>query len=106
MIDRVVLTERASDAIDAAADYYANEDFELARRFYEAVDSAVDRLREYPDIGTKRHFREAALAGARMWPIPGFRQHLLFYRHIEREIELIHVIHAAQDYRLSLGDLM
>ena len=33
-----------------------------------------------------------------MWPVTGFRHYLIFYRVVDESIQVLRVLHAAQDY--------
>jgi len=75
---------------------------EVALRFIDAVDAAVRRLAGTPEIGRRREFSSARLAGLRSWPVPGFEKHLIFYRVEEDWIEVVRVVHGARDLSLAL----
>ena len=48
-------------------------------------------------MGSVRHFTNQRLHGVRSWPVDGFPSHLLVYREVPEGVELLRVIHAAQD---------
>jgi plasmid stabilization system protein ParE len=47
-------------------------------------------------------FENPELDGIRMWPIPDFPNHLIFYRLIETGVEIVRVLHSARDIALVL----
>ena len=51
-----------------------------------------------PELGSPRAFQQTRLAGIRMWLVTGFRNYLLFYRVVGDELQVLRVLHAAQDY--------
>lgn len=102
MAPRIVIAPRAAQEIDRIAEYIAADNLEAALRFYEAVEKALGRLADLPGLGVARKFKSPRLTGLRMWLIPEFPERLIFYRSIEHGIEVIHVIHSAQDYRRVL----
>jgi plasmid stabilization system protein ParE len=67
---------------------------EVALRFVDAVEHALKRLEEFPEIGRIRHFRQL---GLRSWMFPGFRRWLLFYLPINHGVRLYRVIHFSMD---------
>ena len=71
---------------------------ELALRFIDAVDAAVRRLAATPEIGRPRESDSARLAGLRSWPVPGFPNHLIFYRTGDDSLEIVRVVHGARDF--------
>ena len=73
---------------------------EIASRFVDAVEEALARLEEFPELGRLRHFRQP---GLRSWMVPGFRRWLLFYVPIKNGVRLYRVIHSAMDLERELG---
>lgn len=43
-------------------------------------------------------------AGLRRWPIPGFRNYLIFYRPMENGVEIVRVLHGARDIAAALEE--
>jgi toxin ParE1/3/4 len=70
---------------------------EVALRFIDAVDAAFGRLANTPDVGRLREFQNDRLAGLRSWPVPGFPNHLIFYRVHESVVEIVRILHGARD---------
>jgi toxin ParE1/3/4 len=75
-------------------DYLA---FPAAERFVEAVKHDFELLRQFPGAGGIRKHPSASLRGLRSWPVKGFRKYLIFYVPRERAIEIIRILHGAQD---------
>jgi toxin ParE1/3/4 len=97
------MIERSSEAmLDMAAHVlYLNREAgpEVALRFVAAVEQALKRLEEFPEIGRIRHFRQP---GLRSWMVPGFRRWLLFYLPINYGVRLYRVIHSSMDFERQL----
>lgn len=70
---------------------------EIAIRFLAAAERAFAQLVTMPEMGARRTYRNARLAGLRLWRIRGFREHLIFYRPIRAGIEVVRVLHAKRD---------
>jgi toxin ParE1/3/4 len=83
--------------MDEHAEFIARNNLEAARRLYDAAAQAFDQLAAMPEMGSPRAFRNPSLSGLRLWRIPGFERHLIFYRPIQDGIEIIRVLHAARD---------
>jgi toxin ParE1/3/4 len=81
------------------ADYIAQNSMDASDRFLKATDKALRQIAEMPGIGASRDFHNPELAGLRVWPVPGFRRYLIFYRATEDQIEIIRVLHSARDIR-------
>ena len=84
------------DIIDAAY-HIAEDSLAASDRFSEAVDAAFKRLAEMPGVGVARDYQTAALEGMRMWPVPGFAKHLVFYRANADELHILRLIHGSRD---------
>jgi len=96
--------ERSSDAILDLATHtlYLNREAgpEVALRFVDAVEHALNQLEQFPYLGRIRHFRQR---GLRSWPVPGFRRWLIFYLPQEDGIRVYRVIHSSMDLEAQLG---
>jgi toxin ParE1/3/4 len=91
------LLPQAEADIDAQADYIAQNSPRAARRFYAAVRKSAEDLAVMPGLGSRCEFASPRAAELRMLPIPGFKNHLIFYRPVENGIEVIRVLHGARD---------
>ena len=77
--------------------YIAQTDEQVANRFLDAVAESFERLAQMPLIGVERTFQNPRLTGIRMWFVQGFERHLIFYRVLDDEVEILRVLHAARD---------
>ena len=50
-----------------------------------------------PELGQRQEFGRNELAELRVWQVQGFENFLVFYRPVERGIEVLRVLHAARD---------
>ncbi len=78
------------DLIDAAL-YIAEDNPDAADQFLDAIAKTMDRLARHPQLGRVR--RELA-PKLRSFP---HRQYVIFYRPIERGIEVVRVLHGSRD---------
>ena len=83
--------------MDAQALFIAADNMEAALRLYAAANRAYDQVLEMPELGAARDFGLKRLEGLRMWPIPDFPNHLIFYRPTDAGVEIVRVLHAARD---------
>jgi len=97
MARRLVRTRAADRDLFRHADRIRTERPATARRFLMAVESAYRRLQQMPDIGVSRPSTRRGLEGARVWPVPRFRVFLILYRVIDDAVEIVRVVHAAED---------
>lgn len=101
---RVALVQpRAARDIDERFAYLVAEaGLIVATRFYDAVHGDIVGLLEMPEKGSPRKFRTPRASGLRQWPVSGFETVLIFYRPSNEGIEVIRVLHGAQDTRVIL----
>ena len=50
-----------------------------------------------PLIGTERNYSNHKLFGIRLWFVKGFEKYLIFYQVFGNYIEIVRVLHTAQD---------
>ena len=50
-----------------------------------------------PRLGVLRDYGNPDFAGMRMWPVPRFSKYLIFYMAHEEELEIVRVLHGAQN---------
>lgn len=93
----VVLERLAEQDLEGHVDYIAADRPSAAVRFVDAAEAASARLAEMPRIGAVRNFRNPRLEGIRFWPIPDFEKYLIFYRVTGEEVQVLRVLHGAQD---------
>lgn len=92
----VAQTPRAkADLVDHYV-YIGEQDLDAAEQFLEATEAAFAKLAGMPRMGRRRRSEDPRLDAMRVWPIPGW-QYMVFYRTVEHGIEIIRVLHGAQD---------
>ena len=77
---------------------YAYLEFEaearVADRFLEAVEKAFETLASWPGVGVRRTHGGVEM---QMLPVPKFTKYLIYYIATESTVEIIRVLHGAQD---------
>ncbi|HEX9867839.1 MAG TPA: type II toxin-antitoxin system RelE/ParE family toxin [Candidatus Tectomicrobia bacterium] len=104
MSARVVRERLAELDLTEHVTYLARDRPSAALRFIDAVERAFERLAAMPEIGPVHQFRNPRLRGIRMWPVPDFRNYLIFYRIAADEIQILRVLHAARDLESALEE--
>jgi toxin ParE1/3/4 len=95
---RILVRPAADRDLDDQAEYLAaHESLETGLRFYRAAEETFRLLASQSKMGKPAECRSPLLAGMRMFPLKGFPKHLVFYRPLERGIEVIRVLHGARD---------
>lgn len=84
------------DLIQCAA-YFQQASPATASKFLDAFDASILLLRRSPELGGICRISSDNLREIRVWAIAGFKNHLIFYRIVPAEIEIVRVLHAARD---------
>ena len=98
------LFPRAEADLDAHCAFIAQKNIERAFRFDEAAFASFSRLCEMPLLGTERRFANPALEDIRVWFVKEFEKYLIFYRVFGNYIEIIRVLHSAQQIDVIMAD--
>jgi len=103
---RVLRHPRAERDIAEQVDHYLFVERApvIAARFLDAVERALELLVEHPEVGVPYATTVARLNGVRRWPVPGFVNHLVFYRTEERCVEIVRILHGARDHEAALAE--
>jgi toxin ParE1/3/4 len=97
-MSRIVKRASARRGLAESADYLRRHaSANTARRFLAAAQRAFESLAAMPKKGGLRESDRPELIGVRVWPIPRFKNYLIFYRPIEDGVDVLRVIHAARD---------
>ena len=72
---------------------------EIAGRFLDAFEAAVELLSAHPEMGPSREYRRPELAGQRMFPVRGFEKYLVFYVPTAGGVEVTRVLYATRNIR-------
>jgi len=84
--------------------YIGERNPSAAERFLDAVERSVDAIHDGPYTGRAWASGKRRLTGVRMRPVMGFRSYLLFYRPVEQGVEMLQLLHGAQDIHAALID--
>src|SRR5438128_769511 len=82
--------------------YIGKDNLQAAERFLKAAEKALFLLAKFPNMGQSWDFESPRLTAIRSWPIPKFKNYLVFYRPVDDGIEVLHVLHAKRDIRTIL----
>jgi plasmid stabilization system protein ParE len=96
---RIVIRLLAAEQLaDASAWYRAQGGEPLANRFEAAVESAFDKLREFPRVGTPEPDAAPLMGEVRSIPVGGgFSVFLIYYQTHPDVVEVLALWHAARD---------
>ena len=85
--------------------HYINErNQKAAKKFLKASRETFQRLSAMPGIGVSRNYSNSELEGLRFVTITGFQNYLVFYLTSSESIQIIRVLHGAQNIELILSE--
>ena len=94
---RYIISGPADSDIEAHSSYIDKHNPAAAVRFLQAVQATSEELAAMPELGEQQHFRRQGLSGLRGWQVHGFDNYVIYYLLIDIGIEVVRVLHAAQD---------
>jgi plasmid stabilization system protein ParE len=83
--------------------YLCDVDPAVAQRFIDAVEGVIQMVAAHPAIGPVWRYGHPAQP-TRYVLVPGFHNHLIFYRFEGRQVRLGRLLHGAQDLKEILGE--
>ena len=79
-------------------EYIASDNIDAADWVRHAIFRAFERLASMPELGPRTRFANSRLKNVRFWPVPRFRQYLIFYRpHAKGGVEIVRILNGARD---------
>jgi toxin ParE1/3/4 len=97
---RLKIRPKARHDLAYAAAWIKLDNPQASMAFRAAAERELELLRAHPFLGRRRHFRTP---GLRSWRISGFENYLIFYRSTDLGLEVVRVLHGAQDLQKILG---
>lgn len=93
------------DLIELAT-YIATDNLDASERFLTSAEETFQQISKLPQMGKQCQLSKPKLADIRQQAIKGFKNHLVFYRVLDSDIEIIRVLHGARDLEAILDDEM
>lgn len=94
---RLVQESCAAWDLKEHVEYLTGQNVDVALRFVDAVETAYQRITENPDTGFNSGFASPRLQDVRTLIVPGFPNHLVFFRKQSDEVRVLRVLHASRD---------
>lgn len=70
----------------------------VAENFVETAQKTLNDLSIMPELGSEIPVRRVFLSGMRCMPLKKpFKKYLIFYRIIDMNLEVVHILHGARD---------
>ena len=77
--------------------YLGRQSLDLADRFLEATEQTFRQLADTAGLGSPWEFAGPRFSELRFWPVKHFPNHFVFFYESAAEIEVVRVLHGAQD---------
>lgn len=90
--------------IEEAFVFIGKNDFDTGLDFLFAVEQSLEMVGQNPFIGSEREFISPELHGERMWRVKTYVKYLIFNRVQSDRIEVLRLIHNAQDYNRIIDE--
>ena len=102
---KFVLAPAARDDLDEIHAYIAADNPDAADRVQEAAFTTFAWLGELPHLGRFRRFQNPLLTDLRSFGVSGYSNYLIFYRVRADAVEIVRVMHGAQDFDAIFGEV-
>jgi plasmid stabilization system protein ParE len=96
-VAKYILSPEALDDLDVIWAYVAQDDADAADRIADAAYRVCGTLAKHPELGPLCRFSSGGPVGIRFFVITEFPNYLVFYRVIADAVEIIRVLHGAQN---------
>lgn len=97
-----IRTDDAIRDLDGHAEYIAQDQPAAAIRLIQQFEMTVDQLQRTPHLGRPIRSRKRRLRGIRMIMVFKFRNFTIFYRINPGSVEVLRLLHGAQDFEAIL----
>ncbi|MSR56798.1 MAG: type II toxin-antitoxin system RelE/ParE family toxin [Planctomycetaceae bacterium] len=101
---RLFVFPEADRDLEELAGYIARTSEASALRFYDAVEHTYGRIVAAPESVALYGFTRAEMTDLRVRSVRGFPNHLIFYRALHGEVQIVRLLHAARDLSAGFPD--
>lgn len=102
MAAQILRRQKAAEDVEQIANYLANDSVDAAIRFLENAESTLNYLAAFPGAGSRFNSTHPRLGNLRFRRVTGFPRHVVFYFDHKDAIEVVRILHGAQDLDCEL----
>jgi toxin ParE1/3/4 len=102
---RILRRLKASEDAESIASYIAQDSLPAALRFLENLRVTLKELADTPGSGSRFESLHPDLANLRFRRVKGFPNHVIFFFERKEAIEVVRILHGAQDLDSELTRL-
>jgi toxin ParE1/3/4 len=104
MTFKILRRPKAALDVESIADYIAKDSLHAVLRFLENVELTIKALADSPGSGVQFNSTLPELANLRFRRVQGFPNHIVFFFEKNEAIEVVRILHGAQDLDSKLGN--
>jgi toxin ParE1/3/4 len=86
----------AAEDLQQLSEYIAQRNPGAAKRFLKTVKRTFGNLAAFPGIGAV--WEDSPIPDVRAWPLPRYKNYVIFYRPIANGVEIVRIVHGARDF--------
>jgi toxin ParE1/3/4 len=101
---RIIKHERALHDLEPRSEYIRRRNPRAALRFLNAAEATFRLLAAQPGLGARYEPDHPILSELRFFPITGFKNDLVFYQPSANGIQVLRVLHGAQEIHRVLAE--
>jgi toxin ParE1/3/4 len=97
MLADYILPSAVNDIEDIIAYFRSRKALQAGRRFLTSLEASIQQVAEMPEIGATWESPYPELAGVRTWKVKSFESYVIYYRPLQRRLEIMRVLHGSRD---------
>ena len=97
MTRRILITPKANQDLDAIYNFIAQNNPDIALKFFDAARQTFNQLAKNLGIGTIYEVSKQELKGLRKWRVKKFDKYIILYCYSNDLIEIIRILYAGRD---------
>lgn len=103
MVLRIFISPKATRDLDNISDYLAQNNPNVALRFFDATRQTIAKLAQTPYLGSLYFSNNSQLEGLRKWKVKGFDKYLIFYLIENEQLIIIRILHVSRNIQKILN---
>ena len=92
----IIRAEAVTDA-SAIAMFISRDNIAAAKDFLNSIHASCKNISRFPEIGKKKSYKNHLLKDVRVLPVHKFQNYLIFYRFLDKNIEVIRILDGRRD---------
>ena len=97
MTRRILITPKADQDLDDIYNFIAQNNPDIALKFFDAARQTFNQLAQNPEIGAIYEVSKPELQGLRRWRVRKFDKYMIFYRYDDDLLEIVRILYAGRD---------